>query len=316
MDMISTDFMSYIHVYDSGVNYIPTDPVELICIHSSVLSLVQCAVLCHKDARCHTFVSDLPSCRLYESSPQTGSLVSSASHDTIVGSIIYDNIDLTSKYNQSCDHCAQDRYLVCRNGTCQCPVQTYWTNQTCQSQSFTGAPCNSSKQCRNDLGLVCSRENKTCTPMSVVRIPVIGGTLPAQFSNLGIELNTTGDEWWRAFDNNIYTIWNPHSYLVPAYLWITFDDKYLLSSFQLTIYGDAWHDPKTIYVYLDENAMYLGQLFTYPAINNGTYYLTLSPSLFNITNNPLATNQLLLMINPWETNQVWGCEFTFFGGLY
>ena len=152
--------------------------------------------------------------------------------------------------------------------------------------------------------------------MSVVRIPVIGGTVPAQFSNLSIELNTTGDEWWRAFDNDIYTIWNPQSYLVPDYLWITFDDKYLLNSFQLTIYGDAWHDPKTIYMYLDENATYLGQSFSYPAIDNGTYYLTLSPSLFNITNNPLATNQLLLVIDPWETNQVWGCEFTFFGGLY
>ncbi|CAF1308819.1 unnamed protein product [Adineta ricciae] len=276
MNIISTDFMSHIYVYDTGVNHTPTNPIEL----------VQCPMLCHKDARCRTI-------KYYRSWLD----------------YLYDNIDLTPKYNQSCDYCAQDRYLVCRNDTCQCPVHTYWTNKTCQSQSFTGAPCNSSRQCRNDLGLVCSRENKTYTPMSVVRIPVIGGTSQAQFSNLGIELNTTGDEWWRAFDNDIYTIWNPHSYLLPDYLCITFNDKYLLSSFQLTIYDDAWHDPKTIY-------MYLGQSFSYPAINNGTYYHTLSPILFNIANNPLATNQLLLMINPWKTNQVWECEFTFFGGLY
>ena len=152
--------------------------------------------------------------------------------------------------------------------------------------------------------------------MPVVRIPVISGTLPAQFSNLSINLNATGHEWWRAFDSNIYTLWNPHSYLVPDYLWITFDHQYLLKSFQLTIYGDSWHDPKTIYMYFDKNATYLGQIFSYPAINNGTHYLTFSPSLFNMTIKPWATNQLLLMINPWGPNQVWGCEFTFFGGLY
>ena len=151
--------------------------------------------------------------------------------------------------------------------------------------------------------------------MSLVRIPVINGTLPGNFSNLDITLNHTGYEWWKAFDNNIYTFWNAYSTTVHDYLLVTFDDEYLLSSLQLTVLGDMWHDPKTIDVYLDENAIYLGQSFSFPLINNYSY-LTFETSSFNSISKPLVTKQVMLVIDRWSGNQVWLFELTFFGALY
>ena len=88
--------------------------------------------------------------------------------------------------------------------------------------------------------------------MSVVKLNVINGTLPGNFSKLVITLNAGGYEWWRAFDNNINTFWNALSNTVLDYMLITFDDEYLLNSLQLTVYCDVTHDPKIIDVYLDE----------------------------------------------------------------
>jgi hypothetical protein len=152
--------------------------------------------------------------------------------------------------------------------------------------------------------------------MSLIRIPAINGTLPDKFSNMGGGgLYSSGYEWWKAFNGNIYSFWNPNSFNVTDYLLVTFNDEYLLSSMQLTVYSDGWHDPKTINVWRDENATCMGQSFLFAKITNISH-LTFAPSQFDIVNNPLVTKQILLDIDPYGTNQVWLYELAFFGALY
>ncbi|CAF0782762.1 unnamed protein product [Adineta steineri] len=351
---------SLTHLYGSGTDFIPANPIELRGIYSPVASTYRCLLLCHQDPQCRTFVFDLSICQLYEGSSNTGLIINSFSTSRIVGELIYDNINLALTYNQSCNHCYPDRYLVCRNNTCQCPINTYWddkskcvnqlfvdstlacqydnwcrqdmnltchygkcqcpvttywSNKTCAPQLLAGAPCNTSDQCRNDLSLVCSRINMTCISMSIVKMSVINGTLPGNFSQLGIQLNVTGGEWFCAFDNNIYTFWNSNSYNVSDYMLITFNDTYLLHSLQLTVFGDGTHDPKAIDVYLDKEATYLVQSFTYPLITNQSY-LTFAPSQFNNTIKPLVARELMINFERFTINQVWLFELSFFGSLY
>ncbi|CAF0953811.1 unnamed protein product [Adineta steineri] len=348
------------HLYGSGTDFTSANPIELRGIYSSVASTFRCDLLCHQDPQCCTFVFDLPICQLYEGSSNTGLIVNSSSTSRIVDEIIYHNINLSSTYNQSCNHCYSDRYLVCRNNTCQCllntywdgkskcnnqlfvdsklscqndnwcrqdmnltcqcgkcqcPVTTYWINKTCAPQLFAGASCNTGNQCRNDLNLVCSRISKICILMPIVKMNVINGTLPGNFSQLGIQLNSTGYEWFRAFDNNTYSYWNANSYNVSDYLLVTFNDTYLLHSLQLTVYGDGWHDPKAIDVYLDKEATCLGQSFAYPMITNLSY-LTFAPNQFNNSIRPLAAKEVMINFERLSLNQIWLFELSFFGGLY
>ncbi|UJR16845.1 hypothetical protein I4U23_003744 [Adineta vaga] len=311
--------------------------------HIHRLSAFKCALLCHQNPRCRTFVHDVSICQLYQGSSATVSIVAS-----------------TSTSRVSCDYCYPDRYLVCRNNTCQCPTGTFydnqdsclnqlyvdstmacqddtwcnqalnltcqcgkcqcptgtmWKNKTCVPQYLSGVSCNTSDQCRNDLNLVCSRKNKTCIPMTVVRMPVMTGTLPAKFSYVDMSFNTSGIEWWRAFDNDIYTYWNRlGSYNVLDYIFITFNDTYLLNSIQLTVYGDGDHDPQTLAMYMDENGTCLAQSFWFPRSNSSFYTYPLY--YFNTSYKPLATNHLLMSIERWSTFQAWFLELTFFGGLY
>jgi hypothetical protein len=151
--------------------------------------------------------------------------------------------------------------------------------------------------------------------MTLITIPVINGTIPNKFLNLNIAITVNGYEWWRAFDGNIYTFWNAQIHYVTNYLLITFNDVYLMNSLQLTIYGDYYHDPKTIDIYLDENAMCLSQTFSFPYYTDGSFP-TYPVSLFDTTSRWVVTNQLLLGIDRWSTNQVWLFELSFFGALY
>lgn len=72
--------------------------------------------------------------------------------------------ELTSSCMQD-SWCREDANLTCVCGKCQCPVGTIWDGISCIPQLLEGAPCNTSDQCRNDLQLVCSRINKTCSGM-------------------------------------------------------------------------------------------------------------------------------------------------------
>ena len=134
---LSTDFASEVRLHPVGTDFIPANLIELRGIRLSISSPVSCARLCHEDPQCRTFVFDFPSCRLYESSLTTGSIIESSSINSIVGSINYDNINLSSVYNKSCDYCYADRYLVCRNNKCQCPMNSFWDDQSkCLNELF------------------------------------------------------------------------------------------------------------------------------------------------------------------------------------
>ncbi|CAF1126702.1 unnamed protein product [Adineta steineri] len=338
--ILYADDTSVTHLYGSGTDSIPATPIELRGIYSSIASTFRCDLLCHQDPQCRTFVFDLPICKLYEGSSNTGLIVNSSSTGRIVGRIIYHNINLSSTYNQSCNHCYSDRYLVCRNNTCQCPLSTFWDNKSkCINQLFVDSksPCQNDNWCRQDMNLTCQCGkyqcpvttywiNKTCAPqlfagascntmIPIVQMDVINGTLPGNFSQLGIQLISTGSEWFRAFDNNTYSYWNANSYDVSDYLLVTFNDTYLLHSPQLTVYGDGWHDPEAIDVYLDKEATYSGQSFAYPVITN-LNYLAFAPNQFNNSIKPLAAKEVMINFERLSINQIWLFELSFFGGLY
>ena len=207
IDILNGDMSSLAKFQHPGSLFIPLSPRQLISTNS-VQSKRNCAYLCNQNPLCRTFVFDTSVCQLYDASLTTGQVVSAPSVNSIVGGIVYDNIDLSSRYNQTCDRCFPDRYLVCRNSRCQCPsstfwneynqcvdqqfvgstslcakdswcrqdmnlscvctkcqcpVRTFWKNGSCIGQFLAGVSCNTSDQCRNDLQLVCSRINKTCS---------------------------------------------------------------------------------------------------------------------------------------------------------
>jgi hypothetical protein len=156
--VLYADLTSYTNLYNVASDFIPANPAELRGIHSSIYVMIDCALLCHEDPQCRTFVFDSPFCRLYEDSASTGSIINSSSISSIVGAINYDNINLASAYNQSCDHCYPDRYLVCTDNRCQCPSNTFWDGQSkCLNQlyMYSTLTCQSDNWCRQDLNLTC-----------------------------------------------------------------------------------------------------------------------------------------------------------------
>jgi hypothetical protein len=163
---LHADLTSYTDLSDVAKDFIPANPAELRGIHSSIDSATDCAILCNEDPQCRTFVSDPPFCRLYEGSSSTGSITNSPSANSIVGAINYDNINLASAYNQSCDHCYPDRYLVCRNNICQCPLNTFWDGQSkCLNTLYVNSPstCQSDDWCRPDMNLTCQCGTCQCS---------------------------------------------------------------------------------------------------------------------------------------------------------
>ena len=176
--ILYADLTSYINLHGVGIDFIPANSVELRGIYSSTFSTLKCSLLCHQDPQCRTFVFDSPSCRLYETSFNIGSIVVSLSNESVVGEINYDKISLAYRYNQSCDHCYPDRYLVCRNNTCQCPLNTFWDDESkCLNQLFVDSvlACKNDNWCRQDMNLTCQYgkcqcpvqavwNNKTCFP--------------------------------------------------------------------------------------------------------------------------------------------------------
>ena len=157
IDILNSDMSSVINFQNEGTRFIPLNPRQLIST-ISVQSKRNCAYLCHQNPSCRTFVFDTSVCQLYDASIHTGQIVSASSASSIVGGIRYDKIDLSSRYNQTCDHCFPDRYLVCRNSRCQCPSSTFWNEYNqCVDQKFVEATafCARDSWCREDANLSC-----------------------------------------------------------------------------------------------------------------------------------------------------------------
>jgi hypothetical protein len=148
--------------------------------------------------------------------------------------------------------------------------------------------------------------------MNLVKIPVINATVPSQYSNLNMQTNYPGEEWYRAFDGDFTTLWDAMANPGKNYILFTFDNLYLLRSLQLSVIGDGIHDPKTINLYSDANATHFVQSFSFPHVHNIT---TFAPILFNYTSNPTVTKQILLDITRWSTYQTFITELTLIGIL-
>jgi hypothetical protein len=167
VDVIHSDMSPYIFFHDKGPDFVPLNSQELIEIYSLIYSEVDCTFLCNRDPRCRTLVFDTPTCRLYESSSDTGQIVSTSSTNSVVGEIDYDDINLASRYYQTCDHCYPDRYLVCTNSRCRCPSGTILNGQDkCINLPAVESLliCNNNASCRQDLNLTCISNECQCPP--------------------------------------------------------------------------------------------------------------------------------------------------------
>ncbi len=150
--------------------------------------------------------------------------------------------------------------------------------------------------------------------MASQRINVTNGIIPAKFLNLNLLLNYSGMEWWRAFDNNVGSLWNSCPPNVADYMFVTFDDEYLLTSIQLSVYGDITHDPKLIEFYSDENATCFLTNISYPTESNGSYWYTMPATFLNNLERPIVAKYILIDVaERWSIYQVWLSELTFFG---
>lgn len=150
--------------------------------------------------------------------------------------------------------------------------------------------------------------------MNLKTITIINGTIPAKYSDLGIILNGTSCEWLRVVDGLSNTFWDAKAWTVTNYILFTFNNLYLLTSLQVAVRGDWWHDPQTINVFSDENGTCFIQSFSTPVANSS--YYTFQPTPFNYINNPVATKQVLLAIDRYSMYQVFLAEVTFVGALY
>ena len=143
---------------------------------------------------------------------------------------------------------------------------------------------------------------------------VIDGSVPSKFANLGIQLYKSGSEWSKGFDSSTSTIWNAVQGGVPNYLFITFDDNYLLRSMELAVRGDGVHDPKIIELYSDQNAECLMARFSYEKKTSAYTFPT--DSLSNLNKSIVAKYLLINIAQRWTTWQTWLARLRFYGIPY
>ena len=170
----SSTFQSLIDLMPYGTAFQPHNQIELLAVFSNISSFIMCSLQCNHDRRCRTLDYDESShiCRLFEGELSTGTVTSNSTlSSSRVGAIRYDTAHTTQyylSYNETCDQCSINRYLQCRNNSCQCPDNTYWNGQMCLNQLYNGSNCSySSSSCREDLNLTCSSRTNTCVDFRV-----------------------------------------------------------------------------------------------------------------------------------------------------
>ncbi|CAF1080700.1 unnamed protein product [Adineta steineri] len=162
----SQTFQSIMTFEESGTDFIPANPIELIESYTNIPTMMLCYTKCNMNPLCRTFVGDSTYpfiCRLYQGSIDTGSIVNSLSSTSRVFSLYYDVVYYQS-YNQVCNPNvpAFDRYLVCINRLWTCPSGTYWNDAMCLNQVYYESLCNTNEMCREDIGLTCSSTCNKC----------------------------------------------------------------------------------------------------------------------------------------------------------
>ena len=120
-------------------------------------SFENCAKKCNLDSSCRTFDYDSGSnhCHLYQVEPSENQIIQGSSN-TQLGYIRLTS-DLYLSLNKTCQFCENDRYLICFQGYCRCPWNTFWTGSICQKQFYAAERCFGTDQCRdNPYQLTCN----------------------------------------------------------------------------------------------------------------------------------------------------------------
>jgi hypothetical protein len=151
-------YRSNIKFTSMGLEYQPNNTVELLATKSIQTKLL-CSAQCNQLTTCRILDYDTVSkrCRLFEGDLTTGSIISSSSTTSVVGTVQISSNLYSSVYNQSCQFCQQNRYETCSTdtNTCQCPDHTYWNGLVCALQLFENETCGQLNSCRSDLNLSC-----------------------------------------------------------------------------------------------------------------------------------------------------------------
>ncbi|CAF1531684.1 unnamed protein product [Adineta ricciae] len=139
----------------------PVNSVQLILV-TIAKSRTMCSVACNEQPFCRTLDYDSASgrCRLFEADETTGSIISSTSPTSIVGTVSISSLEFVHIHNESCKACQQDRYEYCpiNGNTCQCWPHTFWNGSVCLLQLFENGTCSQLDACRDDFNLTCATE--------------------------------------------------------------------------------------------------------------------------------------------------------------
>jgi hypothetical protein len=154
---IHSMYQSKIRFTTTGLEYQPISDVQLISI-TTAQTKTRCSAACNQLSSCRVLDYDTVSkrCRLFEGDSTTGSIISSSSSTSLVGTV-HISPTLYSSIDQSCQSCQEDRYEICSSNTstCQCPDHTYWNGLVCALQLFENETCGQLDSCRSDLNLTC-----------------------------------------------------------------------------------------------------------------------------------------------------------------
>ena len=168
-------YQSYMVMSSNGLEFQPRSSIQLL-LTKTFSMFTPCAAACNQLVLCRTFDYDSTSkqCRLFEGDSSTGSIVSSSSSTSFVGTVRISADLYSSIHNFPCQACEQNRYEVCstNTSTCQCPAHTYWDGYICALQLFTNDTCENSISCRTDLNLSCtfdcSGQSSRCAPSASI----------------------------------------------------------------------------------------------------------------------------------------------------
>lgn len=164
-------YQSNIQFSSTGLQYQPYSSIQLLSTTTARSKLV-CSATCNQLSSCRIFDYDTVSkqCRSFEGDTTTGSIISSSSPTSVVGTIRISSNLYSSMHNYSCQACQYNRYEICstNTSTCKCPAHTYWTGSVCALQFFQNETCDLVNSCRSDLNLSCLLDcygkTQTCLP--------------------------------------------------------------------------------------------------------------------------------------------------------
>lgn len=153
---ISWYWQSSTTVSTSGLGFSPFDHEALFLSEMNVTSILSCTRRCHSQRQCRIFDYDSQStrCRLFQGDAVTMGQLVFSTPSSRVGTIRITS-DQFINIGQPCSMCVDNRYVICTNGTCQCPVNTMFDGSICRAQKVSGQSCQNGSECRSDLNYTC-----------------------------------------------------------------------------------------------------------------------------------------------------------------